>query len=320
MESASSTSTPSLGAMKASSKQEISPQQAARFTLPTERTDSCITRTEVVDEVSGDRLDAFILDGVLSSDECNSLIAEAEDTGFSFWLEGTDTAQQERRDFRNADTIEVKNYELSKQLWKRIAPHLSDHERELEVLEEMTRWERDIEGVWEASSTNDEILLSRYMSGGHFAPHTDGYSVRDLNHRSMYSIILYLNCSPGGGTRFYQDGARGHLVRDALGRFTADDALAVATVQAQAGRALIFYHNIMHEGRPPNDGHQKYIVRSDVMYHRRDPICTKPEDIEAYELYRQAVELAGDSKESEALPLFRRAFRISPALADVYGM
>lgn len=49
------------------------------------------------------------------------------------------------------------------------------------------------------------------------APHTDGYSVVDLNERSMYSMILYLNdcCTPGpgdGGTRFYDDTAKGNLI------------------------------------------------------------------------------------------------------------
>ena len=68
-------------------------------------------------------------------------------------------------------------------------------------------------------------------------------------------------------------------------------------------------------------GTEKYILRSDVMYHRQDPICTQPQDLEAYELYRRAIDLAGErGREAEALPLFQRAFRISPGLADVYGM
>ena len=191
------------------------------------------------------------------------------------------------------------------------------------------RWERDIEGEWEAEGTNDDILLSRYGSGGHFAPHTDGYSVRDLNHRSMYSIIIYLNTpespaegggSGGGGTRFYSDDAKGKLIKDDQGRFTSDDRYALEMVEAVAGRALVFYHNHIHEGTPPIPGSNKFIIRSDVMYRRRVPICTLPQDIEAYDLYCRAVDFAGDGKEAQALPLFQRAFRISPNLADLYGM
>jgi hypothetical protein len=64
----------------------------------------------------------------------------------------------------------------------------------------------------------------------------------------------------------------------------------------------------------------RFIIRSDVMYKRRDPICTGPKDVVAYQLYRQAVDTAGEGREAEALPLFQRAFKMSPALADVYGM
>ena len=57
------------------------------------------------------------------------------------------------------------------------------------------------------------------------------------------------------------------------------------------------------------------------MYRRREPICTLPQDLEAYELYRTAVDLAGETGgEAQALPLFQRAFKMSRNLADLYGM
>ena len=66
---------------------------------------------------------------------------------------------------------------------------------------------------------------------------------------------------------------------------------------------------------------RKYIIRSDVMYQRRTPICTLPNDMEAYELYRKAVDLADESgSETKALELFKRAFSMSRNLADLYGM
>ena len=66
---------------------------------------------------------------------------------------------------------------------------------------------------------------------------------------------------------------------------------------------------------------RKYIIRSDVMYQRRNPICTLPQDKEAYELYRQAVELAGQAgSEAKALEMFKHAFSMSRNLKDIYGM
>lgn len=52
---------------------------------------------------------------------------------------------------------------------------------------------QDIEGTWSAYGINHELMFGRYGPGGHFAPHTDGYTVRDFNHRSLYSVIIYLN-------------------------------------------------------------------------------------------------------------------------------
>lgn len=149
-------------------------------------------------------------------------------------------------------------------------------------------------------------------------------------------MILYLNTcgpSPGdGGTRFYKYAARGNLVRETFselegpskhlsGRVTADRNLEICTVSAKKGRCLIFYHNLLHEGTPPASGSTKYIIRSDVMFRRRHPICVEGKDLEAFELYRQAVDLAGTrGKEADAVPLFRRAFRLSRSLSDLYGM
>ena len=149
-------------------------------------------------------------------------------------------------------------------------------------------------------------------------------------------MILYLNTcgpSPGdGGTRFYNNYARGNLVRETpeqlggsskelSGRITADRNLEICTVTAKKGRCLIFYHNLLHEGTPPAAGSSKFIIRSEVMFRRRHPICTEEKDVEAFELYRRAVDLAGTrGQEASAVPLFRRAFKLSPALADLYGM
>lgn len=234
---------------------------------------------------------------------------------------------------------------LSEEIWARIEPFvIAFGAQNINISAESNpqRHERDIEGIWDACGSNPHLLISRYGPGGHFAPHTDGYSVIDLNHRSMYSVIVYLNtCLPSagdGGTRFYSDAARGTLMHEGLRepvagttindsklgygeRITADRSFELCTVAAVAGRVCVFYHNIFHEGTPPAPAMSKYIIRSDLMYKRRDPICNKPEDIEAYELYRRAVDVAGIAgKEKEAVPLFQKAFRLSRALADLYGM
>ena len=66
---------------------------------------------------------------------------------------------------------------------------------------------------------------------------------------------------------------------------------------------------------------KKYIIRTDVMASRWPRVCDAPADREAHALYERATALAGEpGRASEALPLFRRAAALSPALARLYGI
>lgn len=167
---------------------------------------------------------------------------------------------------------------------------------------------------------------------------SDGFDIVGFDHRSMYSIVLFLNdCSEGGGTRFYRDEQRDRLVLDEEGRFTGQKEYEVATVAPKAGRMVsgilwkdkeklriwfkvVFYHNILHQGVALGPNASKYIIRSDVMYERTPPICTKDSDVEAFRLYQEAQELSNDGSLDDAMKLFRKAFKLSPKLADIYGM
>ena len=149
-------------------------------------------------EISG--CDAFFLDGVLTTTECQQLIRQADGL-WTFWE--NDPARP-RISFRNAHTIEVTHQELADRIWHRI----SDFVRPDVVMldEDDPRFEIDIEGTWKPYATNPKLLLSRYLEGGHFSPHTDGTTVIDFNRRTFYSCVLFLNSSSWGGhTRLYDD-------------------------------------------------------------------------------------------------------------------
>merc|ERR1711974_179423 len=155
--------------------------------------------------------------------------------------------------------------------------------------------------------------------GGHFSPHTDGTTVVDFNRRTFYSCVLFLNESPWGGhTRIYADAQiRKDLAPDAAGRLTGDPALVLEEVAPKAGRMLVFYHRLMHEGVPAAE---KYIIRTDILYRRTPEQCTAPEDVKAFEMYQEAQLLAEKGECTAAVDLFRRAFKLSPALSAVYRM
>jgi len=167
------------------------------------------------------------------------------------------------------------------------------------------------------------MLFARYGPGGHFSPHTDGYTILDFNTRSLYSLLVYLNdCEEGGATRLFRHTPEGEAVAyrlDEGGRFRWPEDKLVGSAPVRAGSCLAFFQDAPHEGEPVGEGCEKYLIRTDVMYRREPALCDGPADVEAYRLFREAEILEGDGHADQALSLYRRAVKLSPALASVYG-
>lgn len=258
-------------------------------------------------------MDAFVLENVLTSDECRALTGKSEDLGYSFW-----DPTLRRSDFRSAHTVEVTNQPLADLLWNRIKDHVVST---VSISEEQDRFECDIGGDWVACGINEQLLFARYKEGGHFSPHTDGYTVVDMNTRSLYSSLVYLNtCLEGGHTRLLELRPGQAYELDDLGRYRAPSESIKASVPVKAGDVLFFYQTIVHEGQPVAPGHEKYIIRTDVMYRRTPAICTAPNDIAAFKMMKEAEELEAGGKAMEACELFQKCSKLSPELAQVYGM
>jgi len=277
---------------------------------------SCDARSVTRKWLPQDGVDCFVVDDVLSGEECGFLVEKAEKLGFSFW----DERIEKKTAFRNADTVEVVQDELAEFLWGRLKG-CCDEVVVADEDEEHERWQRDLIGEWEPCGTNRNILFARYRQGGHFAPHTDGFSIESCDKRSMYSIVLFLNdCKEGGGTRFFEQEQKEQLVLDDAGRFVGTEDLTKFCIEPKAGRAVIFFHNIVHQGVPVGVGSEKYIIRSDVMFRRRNPVCKTERDREAFQLYQAAQEKSIAGQSDEAIQMFRKAFKMSPVLSDLYGM
>ena len=156
--------------------------------------------------------------------------------------------------------------------------------------QEDPRWERELPGIWRAVGVNDDFLFARYPSGGHFAPHTDGRAIHSFNCRSFYSIIIFLNTIPfekGGGTRFYGQEAVKSLFLNNENQWTGQGDQVSYHVEAQAGRCLIFSQELIHEGIPVLSPHEKFIIRSDVLFTRSPALCDSEMDREAFSMYRR---------------------------------
>jgi hypothetical protein len=100
----------------------------------------------------------------------------------------------------------------------------------------------------------------------------------------------------GAGTKFYRKQACSDLKMVAVPTdnsdeterncWTAPEEHLIAEVDAVQGRVLFFDQQLVHEGVQPAAPYMKYIIRSDIMFHRTPELCTGEKDIEAFRMYR----------------------------------
>jgi hypothetical protein len=99
---------------------------------------------------------------------------------------------------------------------------------------------------WHASGLNERFRFYKYSPGQQFKLHHDGVYYRSFEEWSCYTFMVYLNDDfLGGETNFPKH----------------------AIVKPEAGKALIFKHELLHEGCSVLEG-VKYVLRTDVMYKR----------------------------------------------------
>ena len=262
-------------------------------------------------------LDAFILDDIVSASECEALIKCAEGAGYSFWNAAVSTAT-----FRNSDTVEIHSAAVADELWRRCA-----HSVVPTVVVEQGHplWEPGLEGTWKACGVNEHLLFNKYEPGGHFSPHTDGATIVDMNRRSLYSMLVYLNrCPDGGGTALFsppEGTSMGKFVVDpALGVYRWPEEWQTGVAPVESGTALVFRQDTSHEGVPVGPGNLKIIIRTDVMYERVPPVFIDDVGKQAYDLHREAQSAEGEGDHMTAMKLYRHCRRLCPEYADFVGM
>jgi len=222
--------------------------------------------------------------------------------------------------YRNTERLVFDSTELSELVFSRIKPFLVESVT-VEKGEEIEKAQAmGTIGTWNLNSLNNCYRLCRYPPGGHFAPHFDGNYVPSNNLRSFYTLNMYLN-----GHESFQDG-RTHFLGDKqmletnpeTGKYQGCKDNILGSVIPESGLALIFLHPIMHEGEPTSGG-LKYILRTDVMYKRDvNEENVDPNELEARRLFQEASDIE-NAEPMRAAMLYRKAFKLSPALAASYN-
>ena len=282
-------------------------------------------------------LDACILSNVVSPDECDALRRCAHAAEYTFWnAAATSTA------FRDADTVEITSQSVAEELWNRVKTLVTPV---VQIVPGDKFHEAGLDGTWIACGINPHLLFNRYKPGGHFSPHTDGATVVDMNHRSLYSVLLYLNeCKQGGGTALFAPPADASLGKflvqstenksdetngtthaestsaTSSKKYRWPDEWCVDVAPVETGTALLFSQDTAHEGVPVGVGHEKIIIRTDVMY-RRMP-CAFDDNVgrAAFGLHRDAQTSEGKGDHMAAMRLYRHCRRLCPEYADFVGL
>jgi prolyl 4-hydroxylase len=168
---------------------------------------------------------------IISREECAALISLSENLGFQsarikgIWNGPRGFFVQSGRDNCR---VAIDDIELAAALWHRVRRAVPEKIAHKSVI-----------------GLNERLRFYRYEAGQSFGIHRDGYYKRSDAEQSLLTLILYLNEEYTGGETF----------------FTDSENLIVPNV----GKALLFPHQLWHEGRMVKDG-RKYILRTDVLY------------------------------------------------------
>ena len=184
-------------------------------------------------EVSG-RTDIFLLRNFLPEAECADFIARSEERGYEEAAISTASGQVVVKGVRNNDRILWDEPALALEWYSRCEPFLPSSF-----------------GRWQKHALNERFRFYRYKPGQTFKRHRDGSFRRHKGEESWMTLMVYLNEGySGGSTRFWFAGDANETV-----------------IQPEAGTALIFMHERIHEGEIVTEG-VKYVLRTDIMYRK----------------------------------------------------
>ncbi|KAF9279228.1 hypothetical protein BGZ88_000093 [Linnemannia elongata] len=212
---------------------------------------------------------ALTLSDVLTPQECQAMIQRTESLGYDVALVnvgGTGAgagAGIHMPGYRDGKRCIVDDVQFVRELWERVKAHVPP--------------------VWEGRPVvgmNERLRFLKYHPGDQFAPHMDGEYRRTDGSGDVTKITIqfYLN----GGEKDGDDGLKGgetsFLNELSFGRLPGVGSMAKkgrkaeeekeverVAVACRTGQALIFQHDLVHEGSRVVEG-VKYVVRGDILY------------------------------------------------------
>jgi predicted 2-oxoglutarate/Fe(II)-dependent dioxygenase YbiX len=179
----------------------------------------------------------FTINAVFSPVECLELIDRAEAIGFEAATVRSADGPMMMAKIRNNDRVVIEDGRLANQMWQRIEHLLPELDSSIPC------------GV------DSQLRFYRYYPGQQFRRHKDGAVTNSRGEISKLSYMIYLNDDCEGGDTAFRE-------------YYAIDGISKKIefiVTPKVGMALLFRHELRHEGTPVTAG-VKYVLRSDVFY------------------------------------------------------
>ncbi|KAF2751472.1 hypothetical protein M011DRAFT_386775, partial [Sporormia fimetaria CBS 119925] len=205
---------------------------------------------------------AVILDGVLTQEECDTLITAVEATTDGYWERAMVNTgggmQMMYEEIRKCGRTIIDDRDLAARIWARVEPsvpeiHTLQNRPHITGMGPVKRKE-----VWKVTRLNERLRFLKYTGGEYFRAHGDGcYETPDFKERSYITLQLYLN-----------DGSGKHDTGPVDGGATTffGDYQQQLSVAPKVGRVLLFQHrDLVHAGDELVSG-TKFTMRTDVMY------------------------------------------------------
>lgn len=177
--------------------------------------------------------DIFVVQDFISPEECQELIQFSETKGYEKATVNMGfEGQVVEETIRNNERVIYDSEEFASKMWEKVqafVPEKTDYRI--------------------ACGLNERFRFYKYHVRQQFRLHKDGSYLPSFDRWSYYTFMIYLNENIEGGET----------------NFPNQDI----SVIPETGKALIFKHELPHEGSPVQAG-IKYVIRTDIMYCKED--------------------------------------------------